>query len=299
VGEKLAWLERQRDQVDRINTRSVTPEQLEQIEELYVKMLVAYAEVQAILQSRQDRQDLRTIGGSLDPTAASGTYDAYELVQQGHPKLAILVLSVAWVPVLGPRISRGVRAGARAAQEVEGAAAAATAAAARAEGRLEHGAASAADVPDTAGRVAGPQRQGAVPSPDGRGLIDPRTGTRITAPATPNPAAAARRAPAPDNYRGRYMADRHTQGRPRLPDDWDVHHRIPQKYRDHPELKDFDFHQPSNLQGVKGSRADVNTHQRITNDWEEFGRQNPNATRAQIEDFAKQLDTKYANDWFK
>jgi RHS repeat-associated protein len=122
--------------------------------------------------------------------------------------------------------------------------------------------------------------------------------TQCAKPTNSDRTPAIRRAPAPDNYRGRYMADRHSQGRPRLPDDWDVHHRIPQKYKDHPDFKDFDFHQPSNLKGVKGNRTDMNTHQRITNEWEEFGRQNPNATKVQIEDFANQLDTKYANDWF-
>ena len=39
---------------------------------------------------------------------------------------------------------------------------------------------------------------------------------------------------------------------------------------DHPEFKDFDFHDPSNLQGVKGLRADVNIHQQITNEWGRF-----------------------------
>lgn len=67
----------------------------------------------------------------------------------------------------------------------------------------------------------------------------------------------------------------------------------------HPEFKDYDFHDPENLQGVKGSRADVNVHQGITNDWAEFRRQNPDASRAQIEEFAKQMDEKYANEWWK
>ena len=107
------------------------------------------------------------------------------------------------------------------------------------------------------------------------------------------------RAPAPDNYRGRLNADRHAQGRPRLPDDYDAHHRIPQEYVDHPEFRDYDFHQPGNIQGVKGSRADVNTHQLITNEWAEFGRFNPNATRAQIEDFAAQIDARFARHWFQ
>src|SRR5262249_25600536 len=74
---------------------------------------------------------------------------------------------------------------------------------------------------------------------------------------TPTP-DTVRRAPAPDNHRGRYNAQQHAEGCPRLPDEYDAHHRIPQEYMDHPEFKDFDFHHPSNIQGVKGSRADVN-----------------------------------------
>jgi len=85
----------------------------------------------------------------------------------------------------------------------------------------------------------------------------------------------------------------------RLPDDYDAHHRIPQDYIGHPEFAGFDFHDPSNLQGVKGSRADVNVHQRITNDWAAFQAQHPHAPRAQIEEFAKEMDDKYAEHWFK
>src|SRR5262249_36908751 len=73
--------------------------------------------------------------------------------------------------------------------------------------------------------------------------------------------------PAPENYRGRFNAARAAQGRPRLPDDWDAHHRIPQEYRSHPEFRGFDFDAPENVQGVKGARSDVNIHQEITEQW--------------------------------
>lgn len=106
-------------------------------------------------------------------------------------------------------------------------------------------------------------------------------------------------APAKGNYRGRYNAERHKQGKPRLPDDYDAHHKIPQEYREHSDFKDFDFDQPDNIIGVKGSRADVNTHQKITNEWAEFKKSKPKATRSQIEDFAKEIDKKYKEHWFK
>ncbi|MDB5342830.1 MAG: tandem-95 repeat protein [Schlesneria sp.] len=120
-----------------------------------------------------------------------------------------------------------------------------------------------------------------------------------------DPGTTRRAPPAPDNYRGRLNAERAAQGKPRLPEDYDSHHRIPQEYMDHPDFKDFDFHQPSNQQGVRGSRPNAgtgivtNTHQLITNEWAEFRRLNPNATRAQIEAFAKQIDAQYAQHWFQ
>jgi RHS repeat-associated protein len=104
---------------------------------------------------------------------------------------------------------------------------------------------------------------------------------------------------APHNYRGRYNAARHAQGKSRLPDDWDAHHRIPQEYRQHPEFSKFDFDAPENIQGVKGSRADVNIHQDITNLWKEFRDANPKAKRSHIEAFAKSIDKQFQQHWWK
>jgi RHS repeat-associated protein len=108
-----------------------------------------------------------------------------------------------------------------------------------------------------------------------------------------------RKPPAIDNYRGRFNADRALRGEPRLPNDWDAHHRIPRAYEQHPEFRDFDFHDPSNIRGVKGSRSGENVHQLITNEWEDFRTRNPHATREQIERFAKGIDRRYGNHWFK
>jgi hypothetical protein len=68
---------------------------------------------------------------------------------------------------------------------------------------------------------------------------------------------------------------------------------------DHPEFQDFDFHQPSNIKGVKGARADINTHQDITNSWEDFHRDFPNANRAQIEAFSHHIDEVFYDHWFR
>jgi RHS repeat-associated protein len=112
-------------------------------------------------------------------------------------------------------------------------------------------------------------------------------------------AAVSGRSIAADNYRGRYNAERHSKGSSRLPDDYDAHHRIPQEYMEHPDFHKFDFHAPDNIQGVKGSRADVNTHQDITNDWAKFREDNPKATGAEVRDFASKIDDKYKDHWFK
>ncbi|MFF3920719.1 hypothetical protein ACFYZB_46510 [Streptomyces sp. NPDC001852] len=94
----------------------------------------------------------------------------------------------------------------------------------------------------------------------------------------------------------RFNAALNRDGMQRLPKDWDAHHAIPQEFRDHPEFAGFDFDAPSNMRGIPGSRMQsrlANVHQDITNQWKWFGDMNPNATRAEIEDFADQIDRGY------
>jgi hypothetical protein len=103
-----------------------------------------------------------------------------------------------------------------------------------------------------------------------------------------------------DNYRGRFNAWLGKNGYKRLPADWDAHHAIPQEYRNNPQFRDFDFDAPSNMRGVPGSRMrsrGANVHQEITNQWKWFGDTNPNPTRAQVEDFSRQIDRGYG-DYF-
>jgi len=111
--------------------------------------------------------------------------------------------------------------------------------------------------------------------------------------------STSRRAPAVDNYRGRFNAARAAEGLPRLPDELDAHHRIPRAYEGDPRFEGFDFHDPANIQGLAGSRSPVNIHQQVTNDWEAFRAANPEATREQIESFAASIDKKYEAYWFQ
>lgn len=116
------------------------------------------------------------------------------------------------------------------------------------------------------------------------------------------PDAAPKAGPTPSNYRGRYNADLALNGVPRLPRDWDAHHRIPQMYRDHPEFANFDFDAPSNIRGVPGNRAGsgtANVHNHVTQEWNEFAAANPNATASQIEAFANRIDATFEGYWWR
>ncbi|MDX3193477.1 DUF6531 domain-containing protein [Streptomyces sp. MN03-5084-2B] len=107
--------------------------------------------------------------------------------------------------------------------------------------------------------------------------------------------------PSADNYRGRYQTDLWERNQPRLPQDWDAHHRIPQYYRNDPQFSGFDFDAPGNVRGVPGSRQPgpvTNVHQQITNEWDTFQRQNPNASRQEIEAFAERIDAQFEGWWW-
>jgi len=143
------------------------------------------------------------------------------------------------------------------------------------------------------------QPRAAEPEPAGAKTQRPSEQGAQAQPAGEKPPSAGnRRAPAADNYRGRYNASRAAEGKSRLPDDWDAHHRIPQEYRGKPEFKDFDFDAPSNIQGVQGSRSDANIHQQITNLWADFRSTHGNATRAEVEAFARDIDVRFQHYWW-
>ncbi|MGE5827666.1 MAG: polymorphic toxin-type HINT domain-containing protein, partial [Micromonosporaceae bacterium] len=112
------------------------------------------------------------------------------------------------------------------------------------------------------------------------------------------PTRAAPEAPSipASNYRGRYNAERHRNGAPRLPQTWDAHHAVPQAYRNHAEFRGFDFDAPRNIRGVPGSRAGRgnNIHQSITNRWSAYQRVFPYASRVSIERRAARIDRVYA-----
>ncbi|HST47873.1 DNRLRE domain-containing protein [Jatrophihabitans sp.] len=105
--------------------------------------------------------------------------------------------------------------------------------------------------------------------------------------------------PTSENYRGRFNVDLASQGKKRLPKDWDAHHRIPQSYREHSEFQDFDFDAPSNIRGVQNHLSGDNVHNRITQTWAKFQKQYPNATRSQIERFAKRVDRGYGQRYWR
>jgi hypothetical protein len=65
-------------------------------------------------------------------------------------------------------------------------------------------------------------------------------------------------------------------------------------YRDHPDFRDRDLDAPSNIEGLPGPDSPRgNIHSQMTGDWMDFARAHPNATGAQILDFANQMDAKY------
>lgn len=104
----------------------------------------------------------------------------------------------------------------------------------------------------------------------------------------------------PKDFRTRYIQWLKDTGKnPNLEYGWEVHHKIPQRYASHPEFKDFDFHDPSNLAAVGGSRfrfwsTEMDVHTKISKEWDAFHKAaGGNPTRAQIMDFARQVDHKY------
>jgi hypothetical protein len=106
----------------------------------------------------------------------------------------------------------------------------------------------------------------------------------------------------PANYRGRYNAALSANQQPRLPADWDVHHSIPQQLRGDPRLQGIDIDAPSELRGVPGYRqpgAQTNVHVLVDQEWRQFLRSHPNATRKELLNFRDYLDWRFQQTFWE
>lgn len=115
-------------------------------------------------------------------------------------------------------------------------------------------------------------------------------------PADPNIPGGA------GNYRGRYQAAAESEGLPRLPDDYDVHHSIPQRLRDDPRVSDIDIDSPLETRGVRGYRqpgAGSNVHGHLDQEWARFLREHPNATQGELLEFRNYLDWRFGHTYWE
>jgi len=92
--------------------------------------------------------------------------------------------------------------------------------------------------------------------------------------------------PTKDNYRSLFK-----KANPNLPDDWPVHHSIPQRYQEEFDRHGINIHDVSMLRGVSGPN-----HRQITNAWERFHRAHGGTpTVDQIVDFSYQIDVDFGD----
>ncbi|MED4905638.1 T7SS effector LXG polymorphic toxin [Parageobacillus thermoglucosidasius] len=93
-----------------------------------------------------------------------------------------------------------------------------------------------------------------------------------------------------NNYRKKYL-----QEYPGLPEGWQVHHSLPQKYEKIMKEVGINIHEVKYLRGV-----DPKIHSKITTEWARWEKRlGRTPTAKEIIDFAKQMDIKYGKYWYK
>ncbi len=106
-------------------------------------------------------------------------------------------------------------------------------------------------------------------------------------------------------YRQRYMDYRLERELAPLPDGYEVHHRVPQAYRNQPGFSGFGFDEIPNLRGVPGWQAvlrgtyNADIHSQITGEWRRWQRSHPNATLAEAQQFATDIDNRYSQHYWE
>jgi hypothetical protein len=81
---------------------------------------------------------------------------------------------------------------------------------------------------------------------------------------------------------------------PGAPRDYPIHHRIPQKARDLGLFSAEEVDSIDNLRAISAAE-----HKKINNEWAKFWKLNPEATRQDVLDFARSIDDKYGDSFWK
>jgi RHS repeat-associated protein len=93
-----------------------------------------------------------------------------------------------------------------------------------------------------------------------------------------------------NNYRKLYL-----ETHPGLPEGWQVHHSLPQKYENIMTDAGINIHETQYLRGI-----DAYTHKQITKEWQKWDKSlGRDPTSEEIIDFSRQIDEKYKSNWFK
>jgi hypothetical protein len=85
-----------------------------------------------------------------------------------------------------------------------------------------------------------------------------------------------------NNYRANFTSEND------MPDDFQVHHSLPQQYSDLFDDSDVNIHDNEYLRGV-----DQATHQQITNSWRAWGAANASPSAGDVMGFANQIDEQF------
>lgn len=92
------------------------------------------------------------------------------------------------------------------------------------------------------------------------------------------------------NYRELFLKES-----PGMPNKYQVHHTLPQKYEEILNAAGKNIHETQYLKGI-----DPDIHRLITKEWQQWGKSLGRTPTAQeVVDFTKEIDIKYSKDWYK
>ncbi|HMM21087.1 MAG TPA: hypothetical protein PKA10_10135 [Selenomonadales bacterium] len=92
------------------------------------------------------------------------------------------------------------------------------------------------------------------------------------------------------NYRDLFLKEN-----PGMPKELQVHHTLPQKYQEILNGKGINIHETKYLEGI-----DPDIHRLVTKEWQRWEKSlGRTPTAEEVIDFAKQIDSKYSEFWYK
>jgi hypothetical protein len=108
IDEALPWITEPRLGNTPVRDRTDAKLPIEKLRKIHAEAMKWKKHIESAIRRAELLSFGRDTADFLDPTPISGTYEGVTLIGEGRPILGAVIIGVSLIPILGPRVARGL-----------------------------------------------------------------------------------------------------------------------------------------------------------------------------------------------